>query len=365
MTSFRIEIPEADLDDLHRRLSATRWPDELPGVGWERGVPVGYLKELAGYWRDGFDWRKQEAELNRYPQFVVDVDGQRLHFLHIRSTNPAAVPLLLIHGWPGTIVEFLDVIGPLSDRFHLVIPSVPGHGFSPAPAAPGWTHAHTARAFAGLMARLGYQRFGVQGGDIGAFIGPQVGRVAPEHVIGVHANAFVTFPQGELTGLTEAEQRRLALFQRFNDDMMGYMHIQGTRPQTVSYALTDSPVGQLAWIVEKFKEWTDPAADLPEQAVARDRILANVAIYWFTATARSSANQYYETFHDAAGWGGPRGTAPTGIAVFPNDVAIRQLAARTENVTHWAEYDRGGHFAALEAPDLLADDVLTFFDGLR
>jgi pimeloyl-ACP methyl ester carboxylesterase len=376
---FRVDIPQADLDDLRRRLEHTRWPDELPGAGWERGVPVGYLKGLAGYWATGYDWREQEARLNQHPQFRTGIDGVDLHFLHVRSPEPDATPLLLIHGWPGSVVEFLDVIGPLTDpaghggdpadAFHLVIPSLPGHGFSSAPREPGWNDRRTAAAFATLMSRLGYQRYGVQGGDHGAFIAPALGRHAPDAVIGVHVNAYVTFPTGDpqdMAALTDAEKERLALMKRFQDDQSGYMQLQGTRPQTVGYGLTDSPVGQLAWIVEKFKEWTDPAGDLPEDAIDRDRLLTNVMLYWLTGAARSSANLYFERFHDPSMWAPrQRGTVPLGVAVFTTDVSVRRFAEKTENVVHWSEYDRGGHFAAVEAPDLLVDDVRTFFRGLR
>jgi pimeloyl-ACP methyl ester carboxylesterase len=244
---------------------------------------------------------------------------------------------------------------------------VPGHGFSAAPTEAGWTHARTAAAFTRLMERLGYERYGVQGGDIGAFIAPLMGRSAPDAVLGVHVNALVTFPFGDRSGLTEAEQARLATFERFQQDLNGYMQVQGQRPQTIAYALSDSPTGQLAWIVEKFHDWTDPAAALPEDAVDRDRILTNVSIYWFTNTARSSANQYYETFHDFAAFAPkPRSTVPMGVAVFPGlDVAIRRFAEVTDTVVHWSEFDRGGHFAALEAPDLLVSDVRAFFGNER
>jgi pimeloyl-ACP methyl ester carboxylesterase len=365
METFRIDIPQADLDDLHRRLDSTRWPDELPGLGWERGVPLSYLKELADYWRTGYDWRAHEARLNELPQFVTEIDGARVHFVHLRSVNADATALMLIHGWPGSIVEFLDVIEPLSRDFHLVIPSVPGYGFSgPLPDA-GWTDGRVARALTELMARLGYERYGVQGGDIGAFIAPEMGRIAPDHVIGVHVNALVTFPTGDpadMAGLTEREQERLALFKHFQDDLMGYMQIQGTRPQTLAYGLTDSPTGQLAWIVEKFHDWTDPGAKLPEEAVDRDRLLTNVMLYWLTNTARSTANSYYERFHDASMWA-PKApsTVPTGVANFAMDVAIRRFAEKAHTITHWVEYERGGHFAAFEAPDTFVADVRAFF----
>jgi epoxide hydrolase len=374
---FQVEVPQADLDDLHDRLGRTRWSDDLPGVGWSRGVPLEYLRELAEHWRTGFDWRKQEATINQYPQFTTTIDGANVHFLHVRSPEPDATPLLLLHGWPGSVVEFLDVIGPLSDprahggdpadAFHLVIPSLPGHGFSGPLNEPGWTDGRVAAALTELMARLGYQRYGVQGGDIGAFIAPQLGRLDPDHVIGVHVNALTTFPSGdpaEMADLNEREQQRMARFQLFQDDLMGYMQVQGTRPQTIAYALADSPVGQLAWIVEKFKDWTNPSAELPSDAVDRDRLLANVSIYWFTNTARSSANAYYERFHDASMWAPrQRSVVPTGVAVFPQDIAIRRFAERTETVVRWSEFDRGGHFAAMEAPDLLVGDVRGFFRG--
>jgi len=376
---FRITIEQTDLDDLRDRLVRTRWPDELPGVGWSRGVPLAYLKELAEYWRTSYDWRTHEARLNEFPQFTTEIDGQNIHFLHVRSPEPDATPLMLIHGWPGSIVEFLDVIEPLtnprahggdaSDAFDLVIPSLPGHAFSGPLSEPGWTDSRIARAFTELMARLGYDRYGVQGGDVGAFIAPQMGRLGPDHVIGVHVNALVTFPTGDpadMAALTEAEHRRLALHKNFRDDQMGYAQIQGTRPQTVAYGLTDSPVGQLAWIVEKFQEWTDPAAELPDAAIDRDRILTNVMLYWLTNTARSSANSYYERFHDASMWAPKeRSTVPTGVAVFTTDVAIRRFAEKTNTIVHWSEFDRGGHFAAMEVPDLFVGDVRAFFRSFR
>jgi epoxide hydrolase len=377
---FRIDVPQAAVDDLGERLARTRWPAEPEGVGWSRGVPVGYLRELAEYWRTAYDWRRHEARLNQLPQFTTTVDGANLHFLHVPSPEPEATPLLLIHGWPGSVVEFLELIGPLTDprahggdpadAFHLVVPSIPGHGFSGPLAETGWNHARMAGAYVELMARLGYDRYGVQGGDIGAFEAPLVGRLAPDRVIGVHVNALVTFPAGdpaELADLTEAEQQRLARMRNFQDDMMGYSHIQGTRPQTIAYALTDSPAGQLAWIVEKFKEWTDPAAELPEDAVDRDHLLTNVSIYWFTATAGSAANLYYETYHDPSMFAPrERGTVPTGVAVsLTQDVAVRRLAERDHNVVRWSEFDRGGHFAAMEAPEFLVGDVRAFFRTLR
>jgi epoxide hydrolase len=378
---FRIDIPQADLDDLHQRLARTRWPDELPGVGWARGVPLGYLKDLAAYWADGYDWRKQEARLNEFPQFTTTIDGANVHFLHVRSPEPDALPLILTHGWPGSVVEFLNVISPLTDprthdgnpadAFHLVIPSLPGYGLSGPTRQTGWTTGRVARAWTQLMARLGYRRYGAQGGDWGAFASPELGRVDPEHVVGVHLNAatmgFIPFgpvnPE-ELATFSDADKARL---ERLNTSTAGpgngYFEVQANRPQTLAYALTDSPVGQLAWIVEKLKEWTH-AAEVPEDAVDRDQLLTNVMLYWLTGTARSSADLYYENMH--AGFQPPRpGTTPTGVAVFAEDYAIRRYGEQSNNIVHWSEFDRGGHFAAMEAPDLLVGDVRGFFRGLR
>jgi epoxide hydrolase len=376
---FRIDIPQADVDDLHQRLDRTRWPSELTGIGWSRGVPVDYLKGLVEFWRTGYDWRAHEARLNAYPQFTTEIDGQSIHFQHVESPEPNATPLMLIHGWPGSFLEFIELIGPLTDpvahggdpadAFHLVVPSVPGFGFSTPLSEAGWTHGRIAKAFTELMTRLGYDRYGVQGGDVGAFEAPLMGQLDPEHIVGVHVNALVTFPSSdpaEMEGLTEAEQERLARFRNFEQDMSGYMAIQGTRPQTVAYGLADSPAGQLAWIMEKFKEWTDPAAALPEDAVNRDHLLTNASIYWFTNTAGSSANLYYETYHDPSLFAPrERGTVPTGVAVSTTqDIAIRRLAERDHNIVHWSEFDRGGHFAAMENPEFLVEDLRAFFRGL-
>jgi pimeloyl-ACP methyl ester carboxylesterase len=378
---FRIDILQADLDDLRERLARTRWPDELPGVGWSRGVPLDYLRQLAGYWADGYDWREHEARLNELPQFTTTIDGQSIHFLHIRSPEPEALPLILTHGWPGSIAEFLDVIGPLADpaahggdpgdAFQLVIPSLPGHGLSGPTREAGWTTDRIAGAWAELMARLGYGRYGAQGGDWGAFISPQLGRIDPDHVVGVHLNAATLgfIPLGpvdpeELASLSDAEKQRLERLKVSTAGPgNGYFQLQATRPQTLAYALTDSPVGQLAWIVEKFKEWTW-AAEVPEDAVDRDQLLTNVMLYWLTGTAGSSAGVYYENLH--AGFVPPQpGTVPTGVAVFAGDYAIRRYGEQGNNIVHWTEFDRGGHFAAMEAPDLLIDDVRTFFRSLR
>jgi pimeloyl-ACP methyl ester carboxylesterase len=375
---FRIEIPQAELDDLRDRLARTRWPDELPGVGWSRGVPLGYLRELAEHWRTSYDWREHEARLNELPQFTTTIDGANVHFLHVRSPEPDALPLIMTHGWPGSVVEFLNVIEPLSDpranggdpadAFHLVIPSIPGFGLSGPTSEPGWSAGRVAGAFAELMSRLGYDRYGVQGGDEGAIISPDLGRAAPEHVVGVHVNAasvgFMPFPpleDAELAELTDAERARVARIAQFLDAEFGYAQIQSTRPQTLAYGLTDSPVGQLAWIMDKFQSWTH--AELPEHAIDRDRILTNVMLYWLTGTAGSSAGIYYEDKISGA-WPQPSGV-PTGVAVFAEDISIRRYAERSNDIVRWTEFDRGGHFAAMEVPDLLVGDVREFFRAHR
>ncbi|GLW99164.1 epoxide hydrolase family protein [Microtetraspora sp. NBRC 16547] len=375
ISPFRIDIPQSALDDLHDRLARTLWPDELPGVGWSYGIPVSYVQRLAEYWRSGYDWRKHEAALNEYPQFTTEIDGQNIHFLHVRSPEPDALPLVLTHGWPGSIVEFMKVIGPLTDprahggdpadAFHVVAPSIPGFGFSGPTRQTGWDLRRVARAWAELMSRLGYERYGAQGGDSGSVISPELGRVAPDRVAGVHVNGalgFPTFDPAEMEGLTETEQARMQIYA--DDDRSGYAIIQATRPQTVAFGLHDSPAAQLAWIVEKFKEWTDPAHDLPEEAVDLDQMLTDVTIYWLTRTAASSARLYKE---GSAQWGMPveRSEVPHGVAVFPGDGGIRRVAEREHNVIHWSEFDRGGHFAAMEAPDLLVDDVRAFFRKVR
>ncbi|MFJ3520549.1 epoxide hydrolase [Streptomyces sp. NBC_01232] len=366
---YRIDIPQAELDDLRDRLGRTRWGSEIPGAGWSRGVPGDYLKALAAYWADGFDWRKAEAELNEFPQFTTEIDGQNIHFLHVRSQNPAAVPLLLLHDWPCSFVQFVDVIRPLAQDFHVVVTSTPGTGFSGPLGEAGWNTGRIAAAFVELMSRLGHDSYGVQGTGGGAWIAAEMGRRAPDRVIGIHVNGLITFPSGdpaECEGLTASEQERLARLEEFQQDRMGFNAIQSTRPQTLAYGLHDSPVGQLAWIAEKFKEWTDPAAELPEDAVGRDRLLTNISVYWFSGTAGSSANLYYEAGHDASAWAPkPRGTVPTGVAVVLNtDVAIRRFAERDHRITHWSELEHGGNFLALEQPQAYLTDVRAFFATL-
>ncbi|KUM83512.1 MULTISPECIES: epoxide hydrolase family protein [Streptomyces] len=369
---FRIDIPQAQLDDLHTRLDLTRWPDELPDAGWEYGAALPYLRELAAYWRGAYDWRKHEAALNELPQFVTEIDGAQVHFLHLRSARPDALPLILTHGWPGSVVEFLGVIGSLSEDFHLVIPSIPGFGFSGPTRDKGWNVNRVARAWAELMRRLGYERYGAQGGDMGALIAPALARIAPESVVGVHVNAASVgfIPLGPVDdkareGLTDRELRSLASIAEFTTDGFGYNALQSTRPQTLSYGLTDSPVGQLAWIMEKFQAWTHSSAALPEDAIDRDTLLTNVMLYWLTGTAGSAARMYYENSHVPDWFPTRTSGVPTAVANFGEDVAIRRWAEQANTLVRWTEFDRGGHFAALEVPDLLAGDVREFFASLR
>ncbi|WP_216216103.1 epoxide hydrolase family protein [Amycolatopsis aidingensis] len=386
MKPFRIEIPQAKLDDLHRRLENTRWPDEVPGAGWARGVPVGYLKELAEYWRGTFDWRAMEARLNELPQFTTEIDGANIHFVHVTSPEPDATPLLITHGWPSSFVEFLDVIGPLTDprahggdpadAFHLVIPTIPGFGFSGSPAAAGWDHYRVARAWKELMSRLGYRRYVAQGGDWGMMVSAELGLADPEHVAGVHVNTLLTFPPqdpAELADLSEVEAQRLNKLMYFDRELSPYFNLLATRPQTVAYGLTDSPAGQLAWIVEKYWEWAG-SQSAPEDSVDRDLMLANVSIFWLTATASSSAQLYYESVdrtsqNIAARLGGPWNlTMPAGVAVFPHDVVLplRRLANGVlPTITHWSEFEHGGHWPALEVPDLYVQDVRAFTRSLK
>ena len=380
---FRIAVPDADLDDLRDRLARTRWPDGLPGVGWSQGVPLAYLRELAAWWRDGYDWRAQEAELNRLPQYTTTIDGQRIHFLHVRSPERDALPLLVTHGYPSTVVEFTRIAGPLTDprahggdpadAFHLVAPSLPGFGLSTPVEQPGWEVGRTTAAFAELMERLGYRRYGAHGGDIGAGVSGLLGATRPDRVVGTHttsdargvALAGVYFPVPD--DLSDEDRARLAERQRLWGDAKAYLDIQATRPQTLAYALTDSPVGQLAWIVEKFKEWTDDAAELPEDAVDRDQLLTNVSLYWFSRSGASAARFIYEGAHSGPDWGAPpsRPPAPQGLALFGGDDLLRRVMDPEHRMAHWSEFERGGHFPAMEVPDLLVGDLREFFRGLR
>jgi pimeloyl-ACP methyl ester carboxylesterase len=367
---FRIEVPQSDLDDLHDRLAEARWPGEVPGVGWTRGVPLDYLSELAEYWRTRYDWRAREAELNEYPQFTTEIDGQRIHFMHVRSDRPDAKPLLITHGFPSSVAEFLRLIEPLVDpangpAFHVVAPSLPGYAFSTPLSATGWSMGRTARAWIELMRRLGYERYGVHGGDIGGGVSGMVAGLDGAHVIGVHvvtdpltaANVATFFP-GMADRLDENDPVDKVILDRmteFTKEGSGYLAIQNSRPQTISYGLVDSPLLQLAWIAEKFEEWTALPID-------RDQLLTTVSLYWFTGSGATAAHTLYEQAH-SSDWGAPP-AVPQGFAVFGADETVRKLVPSPPDA-HWTEFERGRHFPAMEAPALLAADLQAFFGALR
>ncbi|MFI6102164.1 epoxide hydrolase family protein [Lentzea sp. NPDC051213] len=360
MTTFRVEIPQSDLADLRQRLNAARWPAQSVPTqsgtgGWRRGVPVTELRELVAYWADGFDWRAAEARLNAFPQFVTEIDGQPIHYVHVRSERADALPLLLIHGWPSTFAEYLDVIADLARDHHVVVPSIPGFGFS-VPAAGGWDISRTAAAFTELMSDLGYERYGIQAGDVGAGIAGAMSRrtpaVAAMHINGPSAHPFAgPLATDDLTGVD------LARAERFNDFVatgLGYLQLMSTKPWTIGFSLTDSPVGLLAWILEKFQAWCSE--------VDRDALLTAVSIYWFTGTGATSAEFIYESMNSPGAWGAA--TAPTGFATFAADTGIRSLLDPEHQVAHWTEHDRGGHFPAIEVPDLYVADVRKYFAGI-
>lgn len=370
---FRIEIPQSDIDDLAARLAATRWPDEVTGAGTEYGMPLEVVKRLAERWRTGYDWRAHEARLNEIPQYTTTIDGQNIHFLHVRSAEPGALPLLLLHGWPGSVLEFAGMIGPLTDprkhggdpsrAFHVVVPSLPGYGFSGPTTEPGWDSARMARAFASLMALLGYQRWGAAGGDTGALVGRELGILAPDGLIGVHLLQIFAFASGdpaEVAALSDADRQSLTGTTADFQSKAGYQKIQQTRPQTLGYALTDSPVGQLAWNAELWTGWGEFAGYLDV-----DSYLTHVSIYWFTRTGVSSARQYYEDAHSGAGYRDAPNKVPTAVAVFPQDFrTIRTFAERANNIVRYTEFDRGGHFAYTTDPDLVVADLREFFANL-
>jgi pimeloyl-ACP methyl ester carboxylesterase len=354
---FRIDVPQAYLDDLADRLARTRFADELPGVGTDYGVPVDRVRELVEHWRDGFDWRALEAKLNSYPQFTTEIDGQNIHFLHIKSEDSNAFPLILTHGWPGSIVEYLDVIEPLVERgFHLVIPSIPGFGFSGPTREVGWNRYRIARAWAELMARLGYDRYGAVGNDGGSMISPEVGRVAPEHVAGVHVTQLYSFPSGdpsEMADLSADEAAALEHLQWFWEKIGAFNTLQTQQPQTVAHALVDSPAGLAGWNGQLLLDQD------------KDFAVAHIAIYWLTGTAASSLRLYYED--GKAEHPTEPTTVPIGLAGFANDFqSIRRFAERDhKNITSWHTYDTGGHYAAHQATDTLVADLTTFFADIK
>jgi pimeloyl-ACP methyl ester carboxylesterase len=392
---FRIAVPDDDLDDLRRRLARTRWPERECVDDWSQGIPLDYTRELAAYWADGYDWRAREALLNRFDQFTTDIDGLDIHFIHQSSPHDDAFPLIITHGWPGSIVEFHKVIEPLTDptahggraedAFHVVCPSLPGYGFSGKPTRTGWGVGKVAEAWETLMTRLGYHRYGAQGGDWGAAVTTTIGRNGDtnhrsrtggdinhrsrtggdiNHCAGIHLNMPLGFPPAGMNKPTPEEQAALESMEHYQKWDSGYSKQQSTRPQTLGYGLVDSPAGQLAWIVEKFWSWMDCDGH-PENVLTKDELIDNVMMYWATASGASSARMYWESFTFFGEFG--RVELPTGIAAFPKEIfrAPRHWCEAMYNVTHWTAMPRGGHFAAFEQPELFVDDVRKFFATVR
>ncbi len=372
---FRIAIPEADLDDLRARLARTRLPEKETPDDWSQGIPLSYVRELVAYWKNGYDWRICEARLNALPQFTTRIDGLGIHFLHIRSPHANAQPLVLTHGWPGSIIEFMKVIGPLTDpvahggdardAFHLVCPTLPGFGFSDKPTQPGWSIEHIADAWAQLMARLGYNRYFAQGGDWGALVTAAIGMQDTAHCAAIHMNMPIAPPDpANMDNLTEREQSALAGMKHYQDWDSGYSKQQSTRPQTLGYGLADSPAGQMAWIIEKFWSWTDCDGH-PENVLTRDELLDNVMMYWLTNSGASSGRIYWESF-------GKTNTnpinIPVGCSIFPKEIfrtSRRWAEKRFSNLIHFNDLEKGGHFAAMEQPASYLDEVRTTFRKVR
>ncbi|MGI5170787.1 epoxide hydrolase family protein [Spirillospora sp. CA-253888] len=370
---FQIDIPAADLDDLKDRLGRARWLPQLPGDGWSRGVPADHLRELADHWRDAYDWRAQEARLNEFPQFMTEIEGQDVHFLHVRSAEPDALPLILTHGWPNSFLEFTDVIGRLTDprahggdpaqAFHVVVPSVPGFGFSAPPRGTGWTAARVARMWAELMRRLGYERYGTQGGDFGAYVAPEVAKAAPDRVVGVYIISGLGFPtEQDLPEMTREERDAFARLQE-QDWMNGVDHhaLLRAAPQVFASGWHDSPVAALAWMTQKFHEFNASGKPL-EEVIDRDLFLTNVSLYWFTGTFATSAWPYYES----TGFAWPEGHRDVPTGVYSGPPGIRRLAERHAHIVHWPEDNPGGHhFIAMDQADHLAADIRAFFAKVR
>lgn len=381
---FRVEIPEAALEDLRGRLANTRLPDQIPDTSWEYGTERAYLEELLDYWANDFDWRAQEARINAFDQFRTEIDGVDLHFIHQRSTNPGAMPLLLVHGWPGSIGEFLDVIPALTDpaahggdaaadAFHLIAPSLPGFGFSGIPAGRGYNPERIARMLAALMERLGYESYSLAGGDWGAIINRHLANHYPERLIGLHSNMIIAAPPEDEALRNRAAPEELALTgarAAYMQNETGYQQIQGTKPQTLGYGLNDSPAGVAAWIVEKFHGWSDlpqgPEGDL-DGNFSKDDLLTNISIYWLTGTITSSTRIYYENRNTPAEKPVGYIDVPTGVSIFPAEIylAPRAWVEAAYDLRHWTVMPRGGHFAALEQPELYLHDLREFFRLLR
>ena len=373
---FSIHVADSDLQDLDQRLALARFPEKETPDDWSQGVPLEYMREVVDYWRDDYDWRRAESRINAFDQFTAEIDGLDIHFLHVRSEEPNALPLVLTHGWPGSIVEFLKVIEPLTnpaahggdsgDAFHVVCPALPGYGFSSKPAGTGWGVEKIASTWAVLMERLGYDRYVAQGGDWGSAVTTALGVADPKHCAAIHLNMVSAFPDPDtMDNLTELEQGAIAALKHYQDWDSGYSKQQSTRPQTLGYALVDSPVGQAAWILEKFWAWTDCDGH-PENVLSRDEMLDNIMLYWLTGSGASSARLYWESF---GSFGATKEiTTPTGCSIFPKEIARcsrRWAEKRYTNIIHWNELDKGGHFAAFEQPELFVGEVRNCFRQVR
>ena len=370
---FRLAVPERELIDLRDRLRRARWPERSTEDGWVQGAPLAAMRSLCDYWATRYDWRRCETMLNDFGQYRTTIDDLGFHFLHVRSPEPDALPIVMTHGWPGSVAEFGKVVGPLTDpaqhggdprdAFHLVMPSLPGHGFSDRPKAPGWNAARVARAWAELMRRLGYdKRWGAQGGDWGELVAMTLGNQAPDGLVGIHASTIdITPTEREKADANVEEKRHITRAQRFRDELSAYFQQQATRPQTIGYALADSPVAQAAWIYEKYRDWTDNNGE-PESAVSRDEILDQVMMYWLPNAGASSARFYRE--NATVVWGSIPVSIPSAFSIFPKDISggsRRWADARFSNIVHWSELDRGGHFAALEQPDAFVRELRAGF----
>lgn len=375
ITPFEINISDAEIADLKQRLANTRWADKETVDDWSQGIPLAYLQEICAYWAKEYDWRDRETKLNRFPQFKTELNGLGIHFIHVKSPEPNARPLILTHGWPGSVVEFQKVIEPLTDpvahggraedAFHVVCPSLPGYGFSDKPTEPGWGIEKIADTFAALMARLGYDEYFAQGGDWGAMVTTCIGGQDPSHCRAIHLNMPIAPPtEDSMNDLSELEQSALAGMQHYQEKDSGYSKQQSTRPQSLGYGLVDSPAGQAAWIIEKFWSWTDCEGH-PENALSRDEMLDNVMLYWWPATGASSARLYWESFN------GPpmmKIDVPVGVSIFPHEIfraSRRWCEARFDNLVHYNVLEKGGHFAAFEQPETFVDEVRTAFRALR
>lgn len=372
---FTVSIPDAEIDDLKQRLSRTRWPDPETVGDWSQGVRVENARALVDRWEHGYDWRRPESELNRHPQFLTEIDGLDIHFLHVRSKNPGAMPLILTHGWPGSVLEFLGLIGPLTDpvayggdaadSFDVVVPSLPGFGFSQKPRETGWNVSRVASAWAELMSRLGYTKWVAQGGDWGAVVTTALGAMRPEGLAGIHLNTQYAFPARIPEALSPEERHAVATAALYAGELGGSNHLQRTKPQTVGFALADSPAGQAAWIYEKFQSKSDNSG-LAEDALRMDDMLDVISLYWFTNSAASSGRIYWE--NASATLAGPRLTLPVGVTVFPKDIPLppRSWIEDTySNLIHYGEAEKGGHFAAMEQPAFLTTEIRTTFRTLR